>query len=116
MAEERNTENFALGLIVAAIVFLLFRREFSKFSSGSAKGGAGGAGGVKPSGGSCGCSGASSGSSGKQAFPDNPGISPGAVLGDANMPPSSGRAASSGPITEYAWSGSGSGAYSSVNH
>jgi hypothetical protein len=30
MAEERNTENFALGLIVAAIVFLLFRREFGK--------------------------------------------------------------------------------------
>lgn len=30
MTEERNTENFALGLIVAAIVFLLFRREFGK--------------------------------------------------------------------------------------
>jgi hypothetical protein len=30
MAEERNTENFALGLIVAAIVFLLLRREWGK--------------------------------------------------------------------------------------
>lgn len=30
MAEERNTENFALGVIVAAIVFLLLRREIGK--------------------------------------------------------------------------------------
>lgn len=31
MAEERNTENFALGVIVAAIVFLLLRRELGKY-------------------------------------------------------------------------------------
>jgi len=29
MADERNTENFALGLIVAAIIFLLLRRELT---------------------------------------------------------------------------------------
>lgn len=30
MAEERNSENFALGIIVAALVFLLLSREFSR--------------------------------------------------------------------------------------
>ena len=30
MAEERNTESFALGVIVAVIIFLLLRREFAR--------------------------------------------------------------------------------------
>ena len=34
MADERNTENFALGLIVAAILFLLFRKQLMKLEGG----------------------------------------------------------------------------------
>jgi hypothetical protein len=72
----RETETFALGLIVAAILYLIFRREFGKLGlfggagangagagalggAGFGGGGAGGAGGAGsgPGGGGCGCGG-----------------------------------------------------------
>jgi hypothetical protein len=63
MPEDRNTENFALGLIIAAILFLLWRREFGNkivrrdTGAGSAA--------------RCGCDG------GPQANAVNPGVSVG---------------------------------------
>ena len=68
MAENNNrdTEHFVLGLIVAAIVFFLIRRELDKKS-----GGMGGNGSAKSA-----CGGCSSGCAGLAgALPSNPGIS-----------------------------------------
>jgi hypothetical protein len=76
--DNKNTEYFALGLIVAALVYLIFRRELGAFlgigagangraglggGAGVGAGGAGGvgagagAGGAGGSGGGCGCGG-----------------------------------------------------------
>jgi hypothetical protein len=57
MAETRETETFALGLIVAALLYLIFRREFARRGTGE-KGtaGAAGASGAGATG-SCGCGG-----------------------------------------------------------
>ena len=65
MAEERNSENFALGIIVAAILFLLFRKEFGKGKTTETHETA------QPAISACGCSGASA----VQAPPTNPGVS-----------------------------------------
>jgi hypothetical protein len=79
MAEDRNTENFALGLIVAAIIYFIFRRQLDKalgVSSTKGNGGAGGGSGAgKSPSGSCGggCGGCGSGAS----LPENPGTSVG---------------------------------------
>lgn len=117
MAENnRDTENFALGLIVAAILYLLLHNQFSKLArGGSGAGGAGGAGSGGAGGGSgagggagtgagaggCGCSGGCGAvAASPTRLPTNPGRSPGVYLG----PPS-------GPITEYAWNGAGVTSY-----
>jgi hypothetical protein len=69
MAEsDKSTENFALGIIVAVLLFLLFRAEWSRISralgfgagagagaNGGAGAGAGTSGGAGASGGGCGC-------------------------------------------------------------
>ncbi len=76
MAEnDRSTESFALGIIVAAILWLLLSREFSK------RAGAGGRGSNAPkfASGGCGCGGGAqvNTSTGQEAQPppSNPGIS-----------------------------------------
>src|SRR5271170_7508680 len=63
MAEERSTEHFALGLIVAAILFLIFRREFKNTLHGAAAELGGGAG---ASGRGCGCGGGGGGITGSE--------------------------------------------------
>lgn len=84
---DRNTESFALGLIIAVIVYLILRREFgSRFGlfggagagrgagAGAGVGGAGGfagAGDGAGKGGGCGCC----TSSGSNPLPTNPGVS-----------------------------------------
>ena len=106
MAENGNsTEGFALGLIVAAILFLLLRREFGK------RGCTGGqapistvARGVNASGGGCGCG----GSAGKGTPPatvvsiGGESYSPGTSYASASVVPH--------PFTEW---GSGSPSYAS---
>lgn len=89
MAEERNSENFALGIIVASIVFLLLRKTaMAKMNSGETSKAAN----VIPisAGSSCGCGGGNSsgcggGNSSKQAPSQNPGIS----IGGESYSPSS---------------------------
>src|SRR5258708_5515622 len=87
---ENDTENFALGIIVAILVYLIFRKQIDRAIYGSGAGGAGGAGGASRfsggaggagaggagGGGGCGC--ASPCNPNKTAighFPTNPGIS-----------------------------------------
>jgi hypothetical protein len=100
MPENKNTEAFALGLIVAALLYLLFRRELGAFlgvgaggragagggrgiGAGGSGGGAGASGGAGAGGsGDCGCGGceralpgpgnASVTSLGGQSYSDNP--------------------------------------------
>jgi hypothetical protein len=69
--ENRDTESFVLGLIVAAIIYLFFRREIAKLlgAGGGAVGGGKGSGGASAGNGSCGCSALAI------AAPTNPGIS-----------------------------------------
>ena len=64
MAEERNTESFALGVIVAAIVFLLLRRELGKHVTETETEAA------QPAVSTCGC-----GASAVQETAQNPGVS-----------------------------------------
>lgn len=76
MAEEKNTESFALGLIVAAIVYFLLRREWGRISVAgreTSKNAPANATSVS-AGASC-CGGGSSSSGDKQAVAVNPGIS-----------------------------------------
>jgi hypothetical protein len=78
MDENRNTETFVLGLIVAAIVYFLFRRQLDRalgVSSGG-NGGGNGTGSTKNGGGGgCGCGGGCASQS--IMPPTNPGVSPG---------------------------------------
>jgi hypothetical protein len=100
----KDTEHFALGLVIAAIIFLILRREFGKASalagnygghSGAARlgnldaGGSGAQSAAGGSGGGCGCGGCSGGGASAivtstyspvQKRPINPGISPGVQL------------------------------------
>jgi hypothetical protein len=78
MAENRETETFALGLIVAAIVYFLFRRQLDAVlgvgGRGNRPGASNGGGGGKSSTGSgCGCGGGCDSAASK--LPTNPGIS-----------------------------------------
>lgn len=79
MAENRETETFALGLIIAAIVYFLFRGQLDKVLAGGGNGGGSrspaGGGGGKGSGGGCGCGGGCGSAS--DTLPTNPGISVG---------------------------------------
>jgi hypothetical protein len=78
--ENKNTEYFALGLIVAAIVYFLFRRQLER-TLGVSGGGGNGAGSSKSNGGSssggggggCSCSGGCA--SQASVPPSNPGVS-----------------------------------------
>jgi hypothetical protein len=92
MAETRETETFALGLIVAAILYLLLRREFGKGGQGGARAnlGAGTSTGAGASGGGCGCSGTSSVPTSANSNTPTP---IGVILGSGS------------PITEYASNG-----------
>lgn len=121
MAEERNSENFALGLIVAAIIYLLFRREFARLSSGGSlfggsggKAGAGGAGGAGAGsgGGGCGCGGAAT-SANYNAPPISIGgqsLSSGPPYGGSSVGPSPGASGSnSGRGSGFSGSAAGGG-------
>jgi len=98
----RDTETFALGIIIAAIIFLLLRKEFEKHgcgcggSSGSSGGGNGAGGGANGGGGGgasaneiCNCiKGCPSG--GVNPPPTNPGVTLGASLSGWSFNPGSG--------------------------
>ena len=75
MAENRETETFALGLIIAAIVYFFFRRQLDSVLETGGGGGrsraSGGGGSTK--GGGCGCGGGCGDRS--TALPSNPGVS-----------------------------------------
>lgn len=71
--ENRNAEHFFLGVILAVILYLILRKEFSKLS----RGGGGSttiSGPANPGKSDCGCGCAGGG----QATSSNPGITPGA--------------------------------------
>lgn len=110
MAETRETETFALGLIVAAILYLLLRREFTKrgvSASGTRSGGTTMA--AKANAGGCGC-GASS-SSGTSQIPGVPNYSAPISLGNQSYNDNSysGSSVKTAPITE--WGAGGGSAY-----
>lgn len=78
MAEEnRNTENFVLGLIVAAIVYFFFLRHSGGLgaTNGRNKGTSANGGGTTHSGSPCACNDTCAGLA--TALPDNPGVSVG---------------------------------------
>jgi hypothetical protein len=120
---DRNTESFALGLIIAVIVYLILRRELgSRFGlfgggavtgrgSGAGAGGAGGAGGFFGGGGSgksggCGCC----TSSNANPLPTNPGIS----IGGQSLNPTPFGSSSVHQVTEF-YGGPPNPNYESVN-
>jgi hypothetical protein len=73
MAEnDKSAENFALGVIVAVILYLILRREIGKLPMLTSGNRGGGLTRAEKANGGCGCGSSSS------ATPSNPGISPGA--------------------------------------
>jgi len=100
MAENnKDVESFALGLIIAAIVFLLFRRELERFfrsgcdcESGAGAGSGSGAG----ASGTAGCKKCADGCTDNVGLhlPENPGVSPGASLSGWSFSPGSPRGGS----------------------
>lgn len=80
--DNRNTEHFALGIIIAAIIFLFLRRELGKRCrcGGSSTANAGGAGGGGNGGSGCTtCPDGCNANTGVE-LPENPGISVGVSL------------------------------------
>jgi hypothetical protein len=59
MDNNENVQNFALGLIVAVVVFLLLKREFGHGATADRFGGGGGGESASGGGGGCGCGGGS---------------------------------------------------------
>lgn len=110
MAENnRDTESFALGLIVAAILYLLLRRELGKSSLSNAVRTITGAGTGKTSGG-CGCGSAST----SQANSNVP-IPIGGQSYNQPYPASTVAPREYGPIVEFAFGGGNTGASEQVN-
>jgi hypothetical protein len=80
--ENRNTESFALGVIIAVIIFLLIRREFDKkrCSCGNGDGAVRGDGSSSSAPGGCAtCADGCNINKGVQ-LPSNPGITPGVSM------------------------------------
>lgn len=81
--DNRNTENFALGIIIAAIIFLFLRREFEKIKGGcGCGGGTETPGDARNEGAGCGQCPDGCNASSALTLPINPGITPGAILGN----------------------------------
>lgn len=79
----KNTESFALGLIVAVIVYLILRRELSRVNSHGAAGngqagGGHGAAAASGGGGGCGCGGGGGSNGGAE-----PGVTPISIGGQS---------------------------------
>jgi hypothetical protein len=70
--ENRNAEHFFLGVILAVILYLILRKEFSKLSNRGGGGSTNVSSPTNPGKSDCGCG------CGSQATSSNPGITPGA--------------------------------------